>query len=343
MHRIIFGLIAIACAFCDSTLLSAPPYLLLSFDVNQTIMLGDSSQQRTLEESLNLLLSARYIDRWDASQIEPLSFKEYVDTILAPGPWSDPIIKEKKIYHLYHFVDFVNATNHPLKVQVQRDYETMRDKIHSTPLEIFPSFFKLLHYLEKRGIGVSVAFRTYGGDLDAVINSSEETLNVLVTRAWFERGTLRTEEGVLLSQPPEIFHYFQRQPYVAVQDDYAWWEDRGRLQIFGKPFFVDTTSTNTLSLFFDDHVIENDDKQNIVCPIEVTTGKPLAVSALVKSGQIVKVNTVEALLDDDYFIRLVKKALKWHSEGHRFQLSEGLTGRAAGTASPTEEPIHTAA
>lgn len=71
--------------------------------------------------------------------------------------------------------------------------------------------------------------------------------------------------------------------------------------------FAVLQKSEVLSLFFDDNLDEN-----IVSLIDVTTGEPIAIETLVKSGQAIRVNTLEAILDRDYYLKQVERALALH-------------------------------
>ncbi len=50
-------------------------------------------------------------------------------------------------------------------------------------------------------------------------------------------------------------------------------------------------------------------KKNIIAPMDATTGDAISVEELVRSGQAVRVDTWEAIMDSDYYIKRLEEAL----------------------------------
>ena len=98
--------------------------------------------------------------------------------------------------------------------------------------------------------------------------------------------------------------------HFAVQDDWPYWNQHQEKGEYGKPFLFDFSETServrSHSLFFDDNI--TGEEEDIVKPCEIG-GQTISTQAL--CGRIIfSVNTVEAILDDDYFIKRVGKSLE---------------------------------
>lgn len=74
---------------------------------------------------------------------------------------------------------------------------------------------------------------------------------------------------------------------------------------FGKPLYIDPEDRSTLSLFFDDNIFLDDREKNIIAPMNAKTGEPISIAELAALNQVFCVDTLEAILNDDYFIDLV--------------------------------------
>lgn len=108
----------------------------------------------------------------------------------------------------------------------------------------------------------------------------------------------------------EIFdHFLTSGNHIAVQDDWKTWNDDQEKSRSGKPFFYDHTkkhAVKNLSLFFDDNITGED--QDIIQPCEIFDRNKTTAKLINKL--IFCVNTVEAIEDEDYYIKRVLAALQ---------------------------------
>jgi hypothetical protein len=131
-------------------------------------------------------------------------------------------------------------------------------------------------------------------------------------QAKFNGPKLNIDGKKTVEKAREIFDLIlDSEKHFAIQDDWSYWNQHQERGQYGKPFLYDLSGTSgtlgNLSLFFDDNVT-GDEHLDIVHSCEIT-GKVISTKALCDRF-IFPVNTMEAMLDDNYFINRVMKALK---------------------------------
>ena len=97
----------------------------------------------------------------------------------------------------------------------------------------------------------------------------------------------------------------------AWQDDFSHWEAHNKKYTQGKPFPIDIHNKNVVSIFFDDNA-----KDQEILSIQTASGdnadQAHLQNRLIKLGRIVAVNTLKAILDENYFKKCVDFALQQH-------------------------------
>mmetsp|Transcript_35251 Transcript_35251/g.101388 ORF Transcript_35251/g.101388 Transcript_35251/m.101388 type:complete len:710 (-) Transcript_35251:114-2243(-) len=84
----------------------------------------------------------------------------------------------------------------------------------------------------------------------------------------------------------------------AIKDDWAWWQFHGETALAGKLLPLIGGARQTQQIFFDDN-IDLDDARIVDC--RAPTGESVPSEISLGQGICVKVNPVEALLENDYF------------------------------------------
>lgn len=280
---------------------------MLHFDLNKTLILKDTSKGMDDEAMIVSILAEFTFGQWDATHGR-MSYMEYVSKVLVPDDPSDKNLKAKRMAHVGQFIERLKATKHPLCDEVLRHQETIRQK---RPSSIFQSFYELVKELRKVNIQFVILLRTFGDDLPEVIEALENHPDgIKVTRkAAFKNCTLH-EGTKTVEKTEEIFETFlHSQEHFAIQDSWQEWNADGERARSGKPFLFDASGRwhgiSNLSLFFDDNF--TGEEKDIVCPIEIS-GQPISGNEL-KNKMVFTVNPIAALLDDDYYVKLVKRAL----------------------------------
>lgn len=293
----------------------AKPVLLLDFDLNKTIILEESSNGSNWEQMLVSILAENTFYDWEGKGT--MSFKDFVCNVLVPGEKSDRTLKKKRADLIAHFKEWLEEQNHPAKDKVFSDYEEIKNKFTNSDTQeiettVFNSFFVLLEKLRALNIPFIIKLRTFGKHLHYAVNEIEAHPSGIkfkrIGNISGENLSLKGEETI--EKADRVFHTFlTSKEHFALQDDYNKWSGDKELARSGKPFIYDSKGdqyqVRNLSLFFDDNI--TGEEHDIVNPIDISNGQLSGRELL--SRMLFKVNTVEAIINDNYFFDLVQKAL----------------------------------
>lgn len=286
--------------------LTVSKQLRLHFDVNKTIIATDAAQGHTIKEMIKNILAETISAPWDGNKVQ--SYYEYVTQRIArQNPElkeTDKIFKENRNKALGTLAQ--DLTLYPsLYEEYQRDKKAMKAILNAQEMVIFPSFFKLIAWLEEHfPHQYALYLRTFGTDLPKVVPLIENTTDLLFTGC----GVFNQRELSLLPDDMTLFDFFNSAPlqHYAIQDDYEYWKLHGFDNAAAKIFPVDTSNGEAIALFFDDNA--NDAARPIVYPVD-SDGKALNRKELIEQGYIVPVNPKLAILDENYFINKVQKMI----------------------------------
>lgn len=289
------------------------PHLLLYFDVNKTLIASDDAGHKSVENVLNELLAEKYTSCWEPSIQKPISFDTYVNEILIPGPKDDQTLKAQRKTYLQHFLDYLNEHNNPLYPAALKDFEEASKVLAASSGKVFASFYSLCDYLNQTGISFSIILRSFGNEVFDIKNEISATGKITFTQTGeFHNSTLVLENGSLIEDPHAIYDLLKQPENIAIHDDWNYWHEHHGSAQYGKPFLIEQEDLETLSIFFDDNINENDTINNIITPLNVTTSELIPIPDLVATGQAVHVNTLKAILDVNYYIHCVENALHKH-------------------------------
>ena len=167
---------------------------------------------------------------------------------------------------------------------------------------VFPSFFRLLEFLEAKGLSFTLILRSYGQE---VYDIADEIDFLIEEKGKFSRGELHLSEKIL-SDPRKIYATICSKRGLAIRDDYHYWRE-GKFQAsHGKPFHVDLSNSSVLSLFFDDHIRAGAD-ENIIGPYDVADEASLEIEKMIEAKMMIPVDTIEAIVDPNYFVNHVRE------------------------------------
>jgi hypothetical protein len=293
------------------------PRILLNFDLNGTLILKDTSKKVDDDYMLISALAESTISEWDEKQ--SMSFKQYVYTVLLPGDKSRPELKAKRQQVVGKFVEWLEDHKHPALESVKLTCRKIKEKFTDPKtgkmnFPIFPSFYVMMDKLREKKIPFTIILRTFGSDLPEVMKEIEEHPSGVKFShtAKFEGPKLTIDGKRTIEKTAEIFDVLlNSEEHFAIQDDWIYWNRNKEQGLYGKPFQYDFYGTSAkvenLSLFFDDN-ITGDQILDIVNPCEIS-GLKIPTKELCERF-IFPVNTLEAMLDDNYFINRVMKAIK---------------------------------
>lgn len=300
--------------FFATSLLADSPHLMLYFDINKTLIASDKAGGKTVENVINELLGEKYEAVWDYEHPEKMTFEEYVHQVLVPGPEKDPALRTQKRAYLHHFVEYLKERAHPLYQEVLEEYEVALESLRASPGTVFNSFYLLLEDLDQRGISYSIILRSFGDEVYEVKNEIEVIREMPISQVGKIRvGKLYLDGHVPIAGSYEIYQQLRYQGHTALNDDWEDWRAHGETAKHGKPFYLDREDGETLALFFDDNIHEDDSIKNIIAPTDARSGEFIPVKSLIETGQAVSVDALEVILNNNYFINKVNEALDKHS------------------------------
>eukprot|EP00826_Nyctotherus_ovalis_P034638 TRINITY_DN2903_c0_g1_i1.p3 TRINITY_DN2903_c0_g1~~TRINITY_DN2903_c0_g1_i1.p3 ORF type:complete len:119 (-),score=23.35 TRINITY_DN2903_c0_g1_i1:127-483(-) len=102
--------------------------------------------------------------------------------------------------------------------------------------------------------------------------------------------------------------FWQATNSFAIQDDYIYWRDKDFLPDSGKLMLIDRADGGVHQIFFDDN-IDSDPEFSIVDIRDLKSGKNISYEEAINT-YMVQVDTIKAILDDDYFIKKVRECEK---------------------------------
>ena len=281
------------------------PRLLLHFDMNGTIIAIDAAGGKTNHEAVMAALADAYTARWDDKLDHPISYSEYVNEYLLPNK-----SKQERHEQIFNFLLYLDKRKEPKAQQAHEQYEQAIAKLQHQKTLILSSFYALLEFLEMNGYDFSIIIRTFGKELDSVIKEIE-----LRTHLSFMNHHLYFKNGLCFRQDSnepivDLYGFLKENKHVTIRDDWASWHSHQEKAAFGKPFPIDEQEHSIHSMFFDDNIrTDLPFDKNIVHPMDPSHSTPLAIAPLIQSHTLVPVNTLHAILDEDYYIKEVQQSL----------------------------------
>jgi hypothetical protein len=298
----------------------AKPHYTFYMDLNGTIIASDAANGKDTDDALWQLLCENIHSTWPKSGSMNISYRKYIEKYLCPDDTnkSPTQLKAERKECYKEIAAHLKANQHPLANQITYQFNILKkimiDKNTYLDKEkksrqgtIVPSFIKLIEFLEQEKFDYSIVLSTFGTDAAHVIKELEERTTLQFpkdTEVRFQAGKLMTASGEI--SDPYLMHEFFKQKCVSVQHDWKHWNSHGEQCAYGKPFPIDLESdmkNQDVSIFFDDNLI---DKQ--IINIRALSGKPFDTTAtqdhLIASKKLIPANLYEAIIDDNYFIRI---------------------------------------
>lgn len=287
------------------------PHLILFFDINGTILVSDSAKGKDAETAIAQILAEEFKAVWDASvTTTPMSYRHYIRDHLIN---SKPPGEEKSFSDYYRdFMPFLRRIQHPLLAEIETTYNQMREKLKDG--DIFPSVINMINRLKEDNWNFTIVLRSFGDDAPHAMEEISRRAKIqFLPEASFKQGVLETADQQRLLTPGQWLACIQPGAHTSWHDDYLYWKDNDFKRAFGKPFPIASFPSNKLSIVFDDNAKDKE----IIAPKRVGTFEILDqddyYTSLCDSGRIVAVNTMRAILDDDYYFGLIVRAtLKMH-------------------------------
>lgn len=293
--------------------------IIVSFDVNKTIIASDLVQGKKVEQTVNAILAEFTYADWDGCGKVRSYYAFLTEQLSKEQPTlsqTDETFKSMRTTRLKEFPTYLaNHTHKYLRVEYDQDKQRMMDILGKKELTLFPSFVKAIRWLsEKHPNRYTLYLRTFGEDLPNIMPLIEkETGLKFAGTGEFKNGHLFLHNQKTVSNDQtSVSTAFLLEPsheHYGLRDDFEHWQKTGFQAQGGKPFPLDKDSATTVYLFLDDNA--NDSKKPIVCPV-TTHGEIEDTKALLTSGHIVAVDPKAAILDEDYFIHKIEQILVAH-------------------------------
>ena len=291
------------------------PHLILHFDINKTLIASDKTENKSIEDVINELLSRKYSACWEETLQEPLTFDAYVSTVLLPGAEHDVKLKEERLAYLVHFIDYLHKQNHPLYQTVLEEFTLVLDTLKKAEGNVFPSFYRLIFELNENGIPFTLFLRSFGKEVFEVTNEINSVFKGLFKmNGMFRKGILYLDGKEALSESQVLYDFFCSKENAAIRDDWSYWMEGEMEARYGKPIYIDQEDRTVLTLFFDDNIKTGHSVKNIISPIDPKTGEFISIAHLIQSKQVFSVNTLEAILNEHYYLDLVQEAWEMHKK-----------------------------
>jgi hypothetical protein len=278
------------------------PNLRVYCDVNKTIILTDKVQGKELEDTLKAVQAEFTFHTWDGH-----TNQSYYEMVTAKLTKENPTLlqttdefKKKRGELLKDFPNYLKKFPE-LFAQYQNDRARMMEIVGSDKLVIFPSFIKLIAWLNLQYKGhYALYLRTFGTDLPEVRSKIENQTDLKFEGLGeFKGRTLSLASSYMeFFSNPKLGHY-------GIRDDFNYWKSTGYQAKGGKLFPVGLNKKD-IEIFFDDNA--DDAVKPIICPVD-SKESIIDTNELLKKGIIVAVNPQQAILDEDYFINALKRRI----------------------------------
>lgn len=283
------------------------PQLILHFDMNKTLIASDREGQKTGHDTVCAILADQIFGLWDDSLEAPMNYFHYVKYHLLPNPKASKEVKLKQKEKVSQFLAFLQEISHPDYDQALKTYERAMAHLETQETQVFRSFYKLIDYLQEKGISYKLVIRTFGSEALEIAEELNERFgsDFIVGFHAIKQGDLQGTESSLYDLILSSDHH------LVVRDDWEWWFSHGEHWEYGKPFPIDLGDSGRISLFFDDNARPDPHypQKCIVAPYHVESGVPISPRKLIENDRIFPVEMLEALCDENYYIKLVEKVL----------------------------------
>ncbi len=275
--------------------------------MNKTMIASDKEGQKSPHDVICAVLADRIVGVWDETLDAPIDYFHYVKHFLIPNPENSREIKLKQKEKIAELLDFLEQTNHPSYMQAQEIYDHAMSALLAQETLIFASFHKLIEYLHDRKVSYTLVIRTFGSEAPELAIELNERFG-----AGFIEDFRTVQQGNLQGAERDLYELVRNSDHhLAIRDDWHWWFSHGEHWEYGKPFPIDLNDASRISLFFDDNARSDPvfPMRNIVAPYDVHTGISVHPNELIEKNRVIPVEMLEALCDENYYIRFVESVL----------------------------------
>lgn len=254
------------------------PKLILHFDINGTITAIDSTETGSDHENANMTLSRSVYGKIiNNSWVLNDNYADDMNSI----SYYDYLKSITKDYKKISFL-FTNDDQPGAKLKY-----LLNDVVKYMSVLLFESFFKVLTTYPD----ACIVFRSFGKDIQIVLDELKSSLGFrdapIIKIEHSNDDIVFVLSGEKFNGINEINQlYLNSSTHLAIQEDYHYWNNNKRIVSCGKTIGFDK---DLVQIFFDDnecvHIMNND------------------------QCHYIKVNTLDALVNKNYFIDHIKKKL----------------------------------
>ena len=129
----------------------------------------------------------------------------------------------------------------------------------------------------------------------------------------FYKDRINNGEISIIKGGKEIFEFINKNSSkgkinsLCINDHYDTWYRYDKKSNCGKPMLIDPNNKDIEVFFFDDNITEND--ESIVDCRDTNTGKSIE-DKKIKDKYLIKVDTLKAAEDENYFLNIIREAEK---------------------------------
>ena len=340
--------------------------LILHFDVNETILVGDPAGGDTFEESLNKIVCKSSFVKTSAAAQTAVVWYDGKPLASPPPPlhtaWEWPpgcvsayrsgaFDAEKKAWTEpgrsgAGYRSVYTAMEAALRdgITADTDPRLSHDGVHHF---LIPSFLHTIKTLAERGREFTIVIRTFGTDIDDVVDAlnafAEQSSDAALTpfgaltkeSVWSgkygEDGCFvlrRGGSGEKRDAPPftetvtdestavRLLEAVEGGPIacVACTDDYEWWSTHGCRPDAGKPLWITDDDTQRCHhIFFDDNIHNLEDDSIVGVRSRASAAEPFVAlggreTIALQGKHLVRVPTVEPILNQEWFLEQIEQA-----------------------------------
>jgi len=321
---------------------SGVPCLLLMFDINKTILIQDSAQNKDLECTLNEILSNSTFGsmcstetpvEWKWNGIIPFNASIPIESHPQFQYISYTNYLKSKYKHNHQQIDFYKSqfTHNSQPGHGLHSYlihlKTILSHNHQQ-LPIVPSFYKCIQYLIHKRYRFRILFRSFGDELKVIrdrfngfykgILDENDAVDCKVRSGigFLHRSESQTELRMEDCSKMNVVRDWkgiyeecrvnnEESELLCIQDDYEYWDHGGRKSERGKLMLI-CEESDELCVFFDDKV--GDTCGSIVDVRDVESGCEVEFDR-VKDKNVFKVDPLECIVNNAYFINRIESAI----------------------------------
>lgn len=291
----------------SSDALCSSKELKLHFDINNTIVAIDTAWGKDLNTTIDDIMAKSTFAQWDTKKNQ--SYYDYVaDQIERENVGlsrTGSMFSDKVFGRIKDFSQYLQQYPELLK-KYDQEKTKMFEILSGTGPIIFPSFYKIIRWLDSQYPGrYTIYLRTFGKDLPQVVSAIEKNTSL----KFIAQGTFHDTTLSMTVPSSSLFGFLAGvgSKHYAIHDDYAYWKTHGYQVEGAKPFPIDLQNSHVVSMFFDDFA--SDPYEPTVHPMG-PDGKSESLELLLQRGNVVAVNSKEAILNEDYFINKIKEVIE---------------------------------